>query len=81
MLSFLISSGVIASVLKSRRKGVKPVALDMVVLWDQITFGNSSTHLPFVWSNKHFLIPEKIRPFALSTAPLDCGWYTDENFA
>jgi hypothetical protein len=27
------------------------------------------------------LIPEKIRPFALTTAPLDCGWYTDENFA
>jgi hypothetical protein len=47
MLSFLISSGVIASVLKSKRKGVKPVALDTVVLWDRITFGNSSTHLPF----------------------------------
>jgi hypothetical protein len=31
--------------------------------------------------NKHFLIPKKIKPFALSTAPLDCGWYTDENFA
>jgi hypothetical protein len=47
MLSFLISSGVIASVPKSRRKGVKHVALDTVVLWDQITFGSSSTHLPF----------------------------------
>jgi hypothetical protein len=47
MLSFLISSGVIASVPKSRRKGVKPVALDTIVLWDQITFGSSSTHLPF----------------------------------
>jgi hypothetical protein len=32
MLSFLISSGVIASVPKSRRKDVKPVALDTVVL-------------------------------------------------
>jgi hypothetical protein len=51
------------------------------VLWDQITFGNSSTHLPFFWSNKHFLIPENIRPFALSTTPFYCGWYTDENFA
>jgi hypothetical protein len=59
MLSFLISSGVIASVPKSRRKGVKPVALDTIVLWDWITFGNSSTHLPFFWSNKHFLIPKK----------------------
>jgi hypothetical protein len=47
MLSFLISSGVISSVLKSKRKGVKPIALDTVVLWDQITLGNSSTHLPF----------------------------------
>jgi hypothetical protein len=47
MLSFLISSGVIASVPKSKRKGVKPVALDTVVLWDAITPGNSSTHLPF----------------------------------
>jgi hypothetical protein len=81
MLSFLISSGVVASVLKSRRNSVKPVALDTVVLWDQITFDNSSTHLPFFWSNKHFLIPKNINPFALSTASLDCGWYTDENFA
>jgi hypothetical protein len=32
MLSFLISAGVIASVPKSRRKGVKLVALDTVVL-------------------------------------------------
>jgi hypothetical protein len=75
MLSFLISSRVIASVPKSKRKGVKPVALDTVVLCDQITFGSSSTHLLF------FLIHENISPFALSTAPLNCGWYTDENFA
>jgi hypothetical protein len=34
MLSFLISSSVIASVPKSRRKGEKPIALDTVVLWD-----------------------------------------------
>jgi hypothetical protein len=73
MLSFLISSGVIASVPKSKRKGVKPVALETVVLWDEITLGNSSTHLPFFWSNKYFLIPENISPFSLSTAPLDCG--------
>jgi hypothetical protein len=73
MLSFLISSGVIASVPKSKRKGVKLVALDTVVLWDQITLGISSTHLPFFWSNNHFLIPRNISPFALSTAPLDCG--------
>jgi hypothetical protein len=73
MLSFSISSGVIALVPKSKRKGVKPIALDTVVLWDQITLGNSSAHLPFFWSNKHFLIPKNISPFALSTAPLDYG--------
>jgi hypothetical protein len=32
MLSFLISSGVIASMPKSNQKGVKPIALDTVVL-------------------------------------------------
>jgi hypothetical protein len=58
---------------------VKPVALDTVVLCDQITFGNSSVHFPFLL-NKHLLIPENTKPFALSTAPLDCGWYTEENF-
>jgi hypothetical protein len=47
MLLSLISSGVIASVPKSKRKGVKPVAIDTVVLWDKITLGISSTHLPF----------------------------------
>jgi hypothetical protein len=74
MLSFLISSSVIASVPNSRRKGVKSVSLDTVVLCDQITFGNSSVHLPFFWSYKHFLIPKSISPFALLAAPLDRGW-------
>jgi hypothetical protein len=32
MLSFLISSGAIASVPKSKQKGVKPIALDTVVM-------------------------------------------------
>jgi hypothetical protein len=32
MLSFLISSDVIASVPQSKQKGVKPVAIDTVVL-------------------------------------------------
>jgi hypothetical protein len=36
MLSFLISSSVIASVPKSEQKGVKPVALDTVVLWTRL---------------------------------------------
>ena len=53
------------------------VALDSVVLCDQITFGSSSTHLPFGYSVMFFLTPEKVIPFALSIAPLDCGWYTE----
>jgi hypothetical protein len=32
MLLFLISSGVIASVPKSKQNGVKPITLDIVVL-------------------------------------------------
>ena len=53
------------------------VALDSVVLCDQITFGSSSTHLPFGCSVMFFMIPEKMIPFALSTIPFDYGWYTE----
>jgi hypothetical protein len=73
-LSFLISSGVIASVPNNRWNGVKLVALETIVLCDQISFGNSSVHFPFFWSYKQFLIPENINLFALSTAPLDREW-------
>jgi hypothetical protein len=33
MLSFLISSSVIALVPNSRRKGVKPIAFDTSIMW------------------------------------------------
>ena len=45
----------------------------LFAICDQITFGSSSTHLPFGCSVMFFLIPEKMIPFALSTAPFDCG--------
>src|SRR6185503_3881449 len=76
-LRFLSSSGVIASAPYSSLNGVNLVVLDSDVLWDQMTFGSSSAHLPFFRSNSHFLMLPKMIPLALSTAPLDCGWYTE----
>jgi hypothetical protein len=73
----LASSGNIASSLYNNLKGMKPVALEAVVLWDQTIFGNSSTHLPLRrWYNV-LEIAEKTTLFALSTAPFDSGWWTD----
>jgi hypothetical protein len=45
----LASSGVIASSPNNSLKGVKPVDLDMVVLWLHTTLINSSGHFP--WAN------------------------------
>jgi hypothetical protein len=45
--------------------GVNLVALDSVVLCDQMTLDNSSAHFPFFWSKRHFFIAEKIWPLAL----------------
>src|SRR6185503_15672571 len=69
----LSSSGLIASTSYNNLNGVNFVALHSVVLWDQMTFGSSSTHFPFFRSNKHFLMALKIMPLALSTTPLDSG--------
>src|SRR6185369_17660341 len=67
----LSSSGLKASAPYSNLNGVNFVALHSVVLWDQITFGSSSAHLPFLSPNRHFFIAVKIKPLALSTAQLD----------
>src|SRR6185312_6555596 len=67
----LSSSGFMASAPYSNLNGVNFVDLHSVVLWDQTTFGSSSAHLPFFSPNRHFLIAPKIKPLALSTAPLD----------
>jgi hypothetical protein len=40
--------GIIASVPNSKRKGVKPIALDTIVLWDQITLDSPSIYLPLL---------------------------------
>src|SRR6185437_8298480 len=50
----LSSSGLMASAPYSSLNEVNFVALHSVVLWDQITFGSSSTHLPFFSPNRHF---------------------------
>jgi hypothetical protein len=52
------------------------MALD-VVLCDQMTLESSSTYLPFGHSMMFFLIPVNMMSLALSTAPLDCSWYTE----
>jgi hypothetical protein len=72
-----ISCGVMASDPYRRRKGVNPVALHSVVFSAQTASGNKSAHLPFFSSRSIFLIAVKILPFARSTTPLDCGWYTE----
>jgi hypothetical protein len=41
----LISSSVIASVPNNKRNGVKPIALNTVVLWDQISTCPSSDRI------------------------------------
>jgi hypothetical protein len=49
------------------------VVLVATVLCDQMTFGNSSTHLPFGCSMMFFLMPVIMMPLALSISPLDYG--------
>jgi hypothetical protein len=73
----LASSGVIASSPKRSLKGVKPVDLEMVVLWLHTTLINSSGHFPLGWLKINFIIPVIIIPFALSTSPFDYGCLTD----
>jgi len=53
--------------------GVKPVVLEVVVLWDHTTFSNSSTHLPLQKLNRVFDITKNITLLALSTTPFDSG--------
>jgi hypothetical protein len=50
----LISSGMTSSSQYSNQNGVKFVALDVVVLWDQMTLGNSSAHFPLPFPSSSF---------------------------
>jgi len=70
----LLLWAIYASSLYNNLNGVKPVVLDVVVLWDQTILGNSSTHLPLRRPNNILDIAENTTLFALSTAPLDSGW-------
>ena len=70
----MASLGSIASSPYRSLNGVKPVALDEVVLWDHTTFGNYSTHFSLRRLNYVFDTAENTIPLALSTAPFDSGW-------
>ena len=59
---------------------MKPVDLFGVVRSLQRTAGNSSSQQPAERSSgstSRGLMPERMRPFARSTWPFDCGWATD----
>ena len=71
------SSGVMASSPCSSLNGVKPVALDFVVLWLQTTFTISSTLLLFGSHTSVLDILYSMMLFALSTWPLESGWRTE----
>jgi hypothetical protein len=72
-----ISSDSTASAPNNNQNQVKLVALQTVVLWLHTALGMTSAHLPFFSPSSIFLIVSKIKALAHSTAPLDCGWYTD----
>jgi hypothetical protein len=71
------SSGVIASSPNRSLKGVKPVDLEIVVLWLHTTLINSSCHFPLGWLKINFIIHVIIIPFALSTNQFDSGCLID----
>lgn len=75
----LSSSGVIASSPYNKRKGVNPVVLVRKMLWIQTELTSSWAHFPFAESKSAFDIAAKMRPFALSIAPLLLGWLTEAN--
>jgi hypothetical protein len=74
-----ISSGNIASAPYINRKGVKLIALQIVVLCLHTAVGMTSAHFPFFSPSNIFFIALNIRELTLSTAPFDYGWYTNVN--
>jgi hypothetical protein len=73
----LISFNSTASTLNTNRNGVKLVALQTIVLWLHTALGMTSAHLSFFSPSSIFWTTSKIKELAHSTAPLDCGWYTN----
>jgi hypothetical protein len=76
-LQCFISSGNIASAPYINQKGVKFIALETIVLWLHTVVGMTFAHFPFFSPSNIFFIASNIRELALSTAPFDCGWYTN----
>ena len=75
-----MSVGMMASVPYMRKKGVKLVDLFGVVRRLQRTARSSSSQQPAERSSgstRRGLMPDRMRPFARSTWPFDCGWATD----
>jgi hypothetical protein len=72
-----ISSENIAYAPHINRKGVMFVTLQIVVLWLHTAVGMTSAHFSFFSPSNIFIIASNMRELALSTAPFDCGWYTD----
>lgn len=70
----LNSSGVMASSSYNNKKGVNLVALGREILWPQADVMSSWAHFPFSALKSHFKMAVKIKPLALSTAPLLWGW-------
>src|SRR3954470_20579053 len=76
-----MSIGMIASEAYTRKNGVNPVDRFGVVLKLHKTVGSSSTHAPgalSIGSTNRGLMPDKMRPFALSAWPFDWGCATDD---
>jgi hypothetical protein len=71
------SSGNTASAPYISRNGVKFVTLETIVSWLHTALIMTSAHLLFFSPSSIFLIASNIRVLALSTAPLDWGWYID----
>jgi len=75
-----MSVGMTASAPYTRKKGVKPVDLFGVVHRLHRTAGSSLSQLPAERSSgstSRGLMQERMRPFAHSTWPFNCGWAMD----
>ena len=65
--------GITASTPYVMEKGVSPVDLLKIVLYDHSTWGNSSTHFSFASSSLFFSI-SRITLFVALACPFPCGY-------
>ena len=71
------STGSMASYPYAKEKGVCPVAVRAVVLYDHSTSGNSSAHAPLASSSLFLRVSFRVL-FTASTCPFACGCATEE---